>query len=123
MEKATEIFKPCGDGENATLKDSSESSIFLNEPVKRGKDKALKIRLDTLIKNAGLTQSEFYRELQISRQYWYFISWGLWDCPIEFKVKIARLLNTDSSVIWRTKEEPSPQSTEGDAFNYSEGQE
>ena len=57
--------------------------------VKARKDQALKIRLQTLIKERGMSEPQFFRKLELSRQYWYFISWGIWNCPDWLKVKIA----------------------------------
>ena len=70
--------------------------------VKKRKDQVLKVRLDTLIKNVGLSQREFYKQLGISRQAWYGYSWGLISTPVDLKVRIARLLNTDTSLIYNT---------------------
>ena len=89
----------------AVMSNNPNNSFFSQEVVKRGKDIALKTRFDTLIKNAGLSQTEFYERTGISRQYFYFISWGIWECPIEMKVKIAKVLTTDSSVIWQEERE------------------
>ena len=67
----------------------------------RVKDLVLRTRFQTLIKKAGLTNSQFYEQVGISRQYYYFLSWGLWDCGIDTKLKIAKILNCDSMLIWR----------------------
>jgi DNA-binding XRE family transcriptional regulator len=72
--------------------------------VKQCKDIVLKTRLQTLIKQAGMTNSEFYNKVDISRQYYYFLSWGLWRCPLDLKLRIAKVLNTDSGLIWGSRE-------------------
>lgn len=83
---------------------SSQHRFFLNSAVRRGKDKALKIRLQTLIKARGMSEVDFYSSLGYSRQVWYALSWGVWETTIEHKVKIAKALEVDSSVIWQKRE-------------------
>lgn len=84
--------------------ESSKKKIFLNSVVRRGKNKALKIRLQTLIKSKGMSEADFYSHLGYSRQVWYAISWGIWELTVEHKVKIAMALGVDSSVIWQERE-------------------
>jgi len=75
--------------------------FFCSKVVKHSKNIILKTRLDTLIKRAGLSQSEFYNKMQISRQLWYFYSWGIWIIPTHMRVKLAEILQCDSSVIFQ----------------------
>jgi len=52
----------------------------------------------------------FYHKVGLSKQYWYELSWGIWDIPIELKVKISQTLGVDSSVIFsKNKEEVAPE--------------
>lgn len=81
-----------------------QQNLFLNSAVKRCKDKSLKIRLQTLINSKGLSEPDFYNSLGYSRQVWYAISWGIWEATIEHKVRIAKALDVDSSVIWQERE-------------------
>jgi len=83
---------------------TQKRTIFLNSHIRQHKDKELKLRLGTLIKATGLSEKEFYKSLGYSPQVWYALSWGIWDCTIEHKVKIARALETDSSVIFQKRE-------------------
>ncbi len=83
---------------------SSDKNFFLNKGVKECKDTLLKERLKTLIHSKGLSEADFYNSIGLSRQYWYFISWGIWSCSIELKVKIAKALEVDSSVVFIYKE-------------------
>mgnify|MGYP001580825358 CR=1 FL=1 len=80
---------------------TQQSLFFIKHGVKKRKDQALKIRLDTLIKQAGMSQRQFYRKLEISRQAWYAYSWGFWEMPIYLKIKVSKLLNTDTSLIFQ----------------------
>jgi len=64
------------------------------------KNKALKDKLETLIKASGLTNYEFYKKVEIPRQEWYHISWGLKEPPLAKKIRIAKVLGVDSAVIW-----------------------
>ncbi len=82
-----------------------KKEISVEEGVKKSKDIVLKTRLDTLIKQSGYTQRKFYKALEISRQLWYYYCWGLWEVPIPIKIKIAKLLDTDSSLIWQEDQE------------------
>ena len=75
--------------------------FFYREGVKQSKKLILKNRLKLLIEAKGMKESEFYnRELQISKQLWYYISWGIWKPSNYLMVKIAKALDTDSSVIF-----------------------
>lgn len=76
------------------------SDTSLSNEVKPRKDQALKIRLDSFIKARGLSISDFYREVGISRQLWYYYSWGLWPVPVQVRVRVAIVLKVDSSVLW-----------------------
>jgi len=79
---------------------SKSDNFFLVNGVKICKDELLKNRLQTLIHSKGLSEADFYNKLGISRQYWYYISWGIWECSVELKVRIAQELDIDSSVVW-----------------------
>jgi len=80
---------------------SINSPFFAQEGVKECKDGLLKERLKTLINQRGMSEPDFYNLVGLSRQHWYFLSWGLWNCPIEIKLKIAKALGTDSGLIWQ----------------------
>jgi len=80
---------------------SSDKNFFLDKRVKERKNHALKTRLQTLILSKGLSEPDFYHKIGLSKQYWYEISWGRWDCPIKLKVRIAEALGVDSSVIFQ----------------------
>src|SRR3989338_7817753 len=85
--------------------DTKRKPIFLNSHIRKIKDVSLKIRLQTLIKARGLSEKDFYRSLDYSPQVWYALSWGIWEANIETKVKVARALEVDSSVIWQDSKE------------------
>ncbi len=78
-------------------------SFFSVPRVKRGKDEALKIRLQTLIKARGMTEPEFYHKIDLSKQYWYFISWGIWKPTDDLMFKISKSLDVDSRLIFPEK--------------------
>lgn len=86
--------------------------FFSDKGVKRRKDATLKIRLQALIQSKGMSEPEFFNSLELSRQYWYYISWGIWPCPIWLKVKIAKALNTDSSAIFLNEHKQSSGASE-----------
>lgn len=79
--------------------------IFLNSHIRKVKDILLKTRLQTLIKDRGKSEKEFYKSLGYSPQVWYALSWGIWEVPIETKVKVAQALGVDSSVIWMERKQ------------------
>jgi hypothetical protein len=91
---------------DSTSNNSQEVSVCTNAPlslttgVKERKDKLLKERLRTLIRQTGLTERYFYQSLGMTRQYWYGVSWGLLITPYDLKLKIASALKTDTSIIW-----------------------
>ena len=93
------------EAERGEVKDIQKPTIFLNSHIRKVKDRSLKIRLQTLIKARGLSEKEFYKSLSYSAQVWYALSWGVWEANIETKVKIAKALNVDSSVIWQENKE------------------
>ncbi|GEM_PF-3525311 len=64
------------------------------------KNHLLKMRLDTLIKNKGFNKPKFYKKMEVSPQLWYFYSWGIWKMPTYMRIKVARLLETDTSLIF-----------------------
>lgn len=80
---------------------NANSPFFVKNEVNKGKDCLLKERFKTLIKNKGMSEADFYNSLHISKQYWFCISWGLWNAPVELKLKIAKALDTDSGLIWQ----------------------
>jgi len=89
---------------------SAYNSDSLNDGVKKAlgtllKNTALKNRLRTLILERGYKEEhEFFQELGLTRQYWYRISWGLDDCPVYLKIKIAKALEIDSILVWENQE-------------------
>jgi len=91
-------------GITPTLRTNQENSFFLKKSVKERKNDLLRERLQTLIRNRGWSNHEFYLRAGISRQYYYFISWGLWNPPLDIKIKIAKHLGVDSALIWREEE-------------------
>jgi hypothetical protein len=110
--------------------DKQESSIpstntfSLTTAVKKCKNTLLKERLRTLIRSNGLSEREFYHSINLTRQYWYGVSWGIMSIPFELKLKIAKALNVDTSIIWQKqnessfqKDEPLTQPKSGDTSN------
>lgn len=89
------------DAPEREINPNENKRFFLNGGVKESKDYALKTRLQTLIRAAGMSEPDFYNQLRLSRQLWYYYSWGVWECPVEVKVRISKALNTDSSAIWQ----------------------
>lgn len=69
--------------------------------VKKRRNDALKARLKVLIATLGMSQADFYKSLGLSKDYWYLLSYGKMTCPLDIKVRIAKALGVDSSVIWQ----------------------
>lgn len=80
---------------------SDKADFFLKPQVDKRRNEALKIRLKTLISAKGMSQADFYKSIGLGKDYWYMISWGKTECPLDLKVKIASALGVDSSVIWQ----------------------
>lgn len=76
------------------------SDFFLDTRVRKRKNRLLKERLRTHIKSKGMSEPEFYNSIGISKQNWYSLSWGLFEANVETRVKIAKALGVDSSVIF-----------------------
>ena len=82
-------------------KGDSKISFSFDKSVKECKNELLRERFQTLIKNHGWSNHEFYLRSGLSRQYYYYISWGLWNPPLDVKIKIAKILGVDSALIWK----------------------
>lgn len=82
------------------------SNREVNKRIYKAKNNTLKDRLRTLIKSKGMSEADFYKLIGLTKQYWYCISWGIWDCPSDLKVKIASTLRVDSSVIFEAIKTP-----------------
>lgn len=93
-------IKPVSEAYSIT-REYALKSFFVDNRVNEGKDYLLHERIKTLIKNKGLSNSEFYKLSGISRQHYYLISYGLQKCSIELRVKLAKILDTDSSLIFQ----------------------
>lgn len=126
MEKATEIFKACGGGENATLKDSSDSSIFLNGEVKSSSREQIKFTFRSLLLQKKVKQQSLAEFCGVSKSYISPVVNGKYIPDLRMKLKIASFFGVDTSLIWQHPEiqlaDKIRTQNEGDAFN-SEGQE
>lgn len=81
--------------------DYARNSFFIQTKVKQCKNALLKLRLQTLIFDRGLSESKFYKKIGLTKQYWYALSNGIFEPTLEIKIKIARELKTDSSLIFQ----------------------
>lgn len=70
---------------------SSTHSFFVEGVVKSRTQMRFKQRCDDAIKHTGLSQSEFYRKAQLSRQMWYNYSWRILPFPAHLKIKLCDL--------------------------------
>lgn len=95
-----ENISPVSDSNSNTI-DYTRELLISSHIRNKAYSNALKERLKTLIKDREMKESDFYRSIGISRNYWYLISYGKQECPLELKIKIGRALNTDSALIWR----------------------
>lgn len=84
--------------------DNRDSTFFLPVRVAKRRSQVLKIRLQTLISSKGLSEADFYKSLGLNKSYWYKISWGITECPLDLKIRISQALNVDSATIWRGNE-------------------
>ena len=105
MENQSNDLNSNTEAKKEEAQNTKRKPIFLNSHIRKIKDVSLKIRLQTLIKARGLSEKDFYRSLDYSPQVWYALSWGIWEANIETKVKVAKALEVDSSVIWQDSKE------------------
>lgn len=89
---------------NHSQENTTKQNFFLDKPVKKCKNWVLKNRLQTLIKRLGMSEADFYKEIGLSKQYWYMISWGMEETPQDVKIRVAKALDTDTSLIWQEQE-------------------
>ncbi len=66
-------------------------TIFLNEGVTTSKDKVFKIKCESASQSTGLSKEQFYIKTEISRQRWYYWSWGIEPFPSYIKIKLCDL--------------------------------
>jgi len=89
---------------NVSKSNSSDKTFFNHRAVNKlseiPKDHRLKARLRSHILRKGYTEPKFKDLLNISRQYWFILSYGLQPTPIHLKVKIGELLDCDSAVLF-----------------------
>ena len=81
--------------------ESAEKLFFCTEGVKARKDGILKERLRTLIFERKMSEPDFFNSINMTRQQWYAISWGIQNPPLAVKMKICNALGVDSRIIWR----------------------
>lgn len=105
FEKLRRKIKPKIKENKPEPKNDANKTFFLPERVDKRRDKELKLRLRTLISAKGLSEADFYHSIGMSKHFWFRISWGMQECPLDLKVRISQSLGTDSSVIWLPKEE------------------
>ena len=103
MENNISKITPVTEEVSGSTINHSGSAFFKGTDVKEPKNRLLKERLRTLIKDKlEMSEADFYNYvLKISRQYWYALSYGIFEATIEMKIKISRALKTDSSLIFQ----------------------
>ena len=74
---------------NLVTSESSNNSFFCEEEVKKCKNQILKNRCEDAITSCGISNQDFYERVNISRQQWYYWSWGLIEFPLWLKVKLC----------------------------------
>lgn len=80
-------------------KDTTQDKKFKQE-VCKGSKSDIRTRIDTLLFHNGLKWSEVYSRLGLSKSHASLIHNGLTIPTLSLRVKIAQLLNSDTSVIW-----------------------
>ena len=63
----------------------------MSEAVTKGKNQTFKVRCESAVTRIGLSKEQFYSKSQISRQRWYFWSWGLEPFPDYIKIRLCDL--------------------------------
>ena len=98
MEKENNAYKDLSSLNNgvreeisAITDNSKVKPFFISEGVNSRKNQTLKIRCESAITSTGLSNQQFYLKVGISRQQWYYWSWGIEHFPIWLKVKLCDL--------------------------------
>jgi len=61
----------------------------MQESVKNRKDAMLNMRFESTIARCGLSKQEFYDKIEVSRAYWWRITWGIDPVPSWLKIKLC----------------------------------
>lgn len=69
--------------------ENHNKAFSLSGDVKPRKNQALKVRTESAISSCGLSNKDFYEKVGITRQQWYWWSWGLIEFPEWLKVKLC----------------------------------
>lgn len=73
-------------GKEDNIKDYSFSA---SEGVNTRKNPLFKVRCESAINSTGLSNKDFYLKTRISRQQWYFWSWGIEEFPEYVKIRLC----------------------------------
>ena len=91
---------------NKVQKDETSPKLKkFKESVTTRKNRLLKNRLKTLILSKGMSEPEFFHSIDMTRQQWYYLSWGIVEALPHLKIRIAEGLNCDTSVIFKEGED------------------
>ncbi len=74
---------------NSSSNTNTTNSFFCNEEVKKCKNPVFKIQCESAITSTGLSNQQFYLKIKVSRQQWYYWSWGIIPFPSWLKIKLC----------------------------------
>ena len=94
INERSDTLKNVGKGED------SSSSIFLNSGVRKSKELTPEQMIEALLKERNLKKSDLASMIGIQRQSLNHYLHGFWNIPVSIKLKIAKALEVDSSIIW-----------------------
>lgn len=68
-----------------------KNDFSMSNKVTTRKFQAFKLRCESAVTSTGLSKEQFYAKSEISRQRWYFWSWGLEPFPDYIKIRLCDL--------------------------------
>lgn len=90
MERRDDNLKTFPNKEKKQQTDNSkEDSFFCNRKVRKCKNPVYKILCESAVTSAGLSNEQFYKKAEISRQQWYYWSWGIETFPDWLKIRLC----------------------------------
>jgi len=94
--------------DNSDVNNSSTNSFFCDEVVEKGGTHTMKdtieSRFDVLLKERGWAWAHAYNKLGWDKSYASIVRRGITIPPLWLRIKVAKVFDIDSTVIWRAED-------------------